>query len=313
MHLVSVFQGRESKHERMLLRQQRQAIVGKGLVVGENGATATLLGFINQSQKKSKIDEMMEDLEGSDDEDDKRAKPEFITTFGGAADRDSDEEVKKSAVGPELPSEEYRKILKLSKNRGNDEEKVDWGSLKAGEGSVDRRMSRRSRTRSPPGRSRSRSRSRSRDRSRDRYRRRRSRSRDRRRSRSRDRKRSRSRSKRRSRSRDRNRRSHRRSTSRKRRSSSRRRYRSKSRSRDRRRSRERREKARDDKKKETERRTEKPLEKKDFEVELIFPEPSGKPVEQEPNREKAVPIIESSAEESADEDVKMLEIRLVEK
>ncbi|KAF1751756.1 hypothetical protein GCK72_018310 [Caenorhabditis remanei] len=120
--------GRESKHERMLLRQQRQAIVGKkGMVVSENGATATLLGFINQSQKKSKIDEMIKDMEGSDNDDDRRAKAEFITTFGGGADRDSDDEVKKETVGPELPSEEYRKILKLSQNRRkDDDDKVDW-------------------------------------------------------------------------------------------------------------------------------------------------------------------------------------------
>uniref|UniRef100_A0A8R1IQ66 Uncharacterized protein n=1 Tax=Caenorhabditis japonica TaxID=281687 RepID=A0A8R1IQ66_CAEJA len=71
----------------MLLRQQRQAIVGKGQVVGENGATATLLGFINQSNKKTKIDEMMEDMEGSDDEDDRKARPEFITTFGGVQEK----------------------------------------------------------------------------------------------------------------------------------------------------------------------------------------------------------------------------------
>ena len=166
------FQGRESKHERMLLRQQRQAIVGKkGMVVSENGATATLLGFINQSQKKSKIDEMIKDMEGSDNDDDRRAKAEFITTFGGGADSDSDDEVKKETVGPELPSEEYRKILKLSQNRRkDDDDKVDWGNLKVTGNSVNRRAhsySRsRSRTRSPPRRSRSRSR--------DRYRRRRS-------------------------------------------------------------------------------------------------------------------------------------------
>ncbi|CAI2354894.1 unnamed protein product [Caenorhabditis sp. 36 PRJEB53466] len=121
--------GRESKHERMLLRQQRQAIVGKsGMTVRENGATATLLGFINQSQQKSKIDQMMEDLEGSDEEDERKARPQFIRTFGGAAaDRrggDSDEDVKKTTVGPELPSEEYRKILKLSKNRGSEADEI---------------------------------------------------------------------------------------------------------------------------------------------------------------------------------------------
>ncbi|UMM34533.1 hypothetical protein L5515_007563 [Caenorhabditis briggsae] len=123
--------GRESKHERMLLRQQRQAIVGKkGMVISENGATATLLGFINQSQKKSKIDEMIEDMDGSDDGDDRRVKAEFITTFGGGGDKDSDDEVKKAAVGPELPSEEYRKILKLSQSRRkDDDDKVDWGEV----------------------------------------------------------------------------------------------------------------------------------------------------------------------------------------
>ncbi|ULT88719.1 hypothetical protein L3Y34_007724 [Caenorhabditis briggsae] len=136
--------GRESKHERMLLRQQRQAIVGKkGMVISENGATATLLGFINQSQKKSKIDEMIEDMDGSDDGDDRRVKAEFITTFGGGGDKDSDDEVKKAAVGPELPSEEYRKILKLSQSRRkDDDDKVDWGGLKVNGSSGTARKSR---------------------------------------------------------------------------------------------------------------------------------------------------------------------------
>ncbi|EGT40161.1 hypothetical protein CAEBREN_29336 [Caenorhabditis brenneri] len=128
--------GRESKHERMLLRQQRQAIVGKkGMMVSQNGATATLLGFINKSQKKSKIDEIIEDMEGSDDDDYRRgAKPEFITTFGGGGDKDSDDEVRKNSVGPELPSEEYRKILKLSQSRRKDDDEKEEEIQKRAEG-----------------------------------------------------------------------------------------------------------------------------------------------------------------------------------
>uniref|UniRef100_A0A1I7SZY0 DRY_EERY domain-containing protein n=1 Tax=Caenorhabditis tropicalis TaxID=1561998 RepID=A0A1I7SZY0_9PELO len=291
--------GRDSKHERMLLRQQRQAIVGKqGMVVSENGATATLLGFINQSQKKSKIDEMIKDMEGSDDDDDRRAKPEFIRTFGGNADRDSDDEGKKNTVGPELPSEEYRKILNLSKNRRkDDDEKVDWGNLKFGgnDGMSRRSWSRSrssSRSRSPPRRSRSRSRSRDRyRRRRSGSRRRRSISRDRRRSRSRDRRRSRSRDRRRSRSRDR------------RRGSSRTRYRGRSSSRRRHRSKDRRRNRSREDRNEKRRRT-RSKERKE-EVKIIIPEsvPEEKPVVQidEPK--------ESSAEESGNEDIKMLEIR----
>ncbi|CAL2044608.1 unnamed protein product [Caenorhabditis brenneri] len=288
--------GRESKHERMLLRQQRQAIVGKkGMMVSQNGATATLLGFINKSQKKSKIDEIIEDMEGSDDDDYRRgAKPEFITTFGGGGDKDSDDEVRKNSVGPELPSEEYRKILKLSQcRRKDDDEKVDWGGLKVGGGNTEtsrrswNNSRSRSRTRSPPRRNRSRSRSR------DRYRRRRSGSRRRSRSRDRDRKRSRSRDRRRSRSRDR-----RRSRSRdRRRESPRRRHRSRSTSR--RRYRDRSREDRNDRR----RRSESRERKVDVKSTVVEKVPEEKPPVKidEPK--------ESSAEESGTEDVKMLEIR----
>ncbi|CAA99843.1 Suppressor of white apricot N-terminal domain-containing protein [Caenorhabditis elegans] len=289
--------GRESKHERMLLRQQRQAIVGKrGMVVSENGATATLLGFINQSQKKSKVDELIEDMEGSDNDDDRRAKPEFITTFGGGADRDSDDEIKKEIVGPELPSEEYRKILKLSQNRRKDDDAVDWGNLKVGggNGGMNRRSWSRSRSRSrsrSPPRRRSRSRSRTRDRRRPRRSnsRRRSRSRDRqRRSRSRDRRRYSPDRRERRRSRSRDRRRHRsRSTSRRRqRSKDRRRDRSRDRSRD-----ERNEK----------RRTSKNVVRQDDVVSCVVSEEKPPVKVDEPR--------ESSAEDSDSDHVKMLEIR----
>lgn len=300
--------GRESKHERMLLRQQRQAIVGKkGMVISENGATATLLGFINQSQKKSKIDEMIEDMEGSDDGDDRRVKAEFITTFGGGGDRDSDDEVKKTSVGPELPSEEYRKILKLSQSRRkDDEDKVDWGNLKVkGGDEKGNRRSRsisnsRSRSRSPPRRPRSRSRSRDRYRRRRSGSRKRSRSRDRKRSRSRDRRRSRSRDRKRSRSRDRKR------------DSSRRRYRSRSTSRRRNRSRSNDRKRQRSRDRRRDRSREAPVEKrrrsrskeKREDAKIVAPErvPEAKPPVKvdEPK--------ESSGDESGS-DVKMLEIR----
>ncbi|CAI5451176.1 unnamed protein product [Caenorhabditis angaria] len=168
----SQLSGRESKHERMLLRQQRQAIVGKGCIVGDNGATATLLGFINNSSKKSKIDEMMDDLDNSYEDDDK-AHPEFISTFGGNDEKDSEDDEKKVSVGPELPSEHYRKILQLSKQRINDDEGVDWGDTKELSSSPSPVRKRR---RSPSVQRRSRSRSRDR-----RRRRSRSRSRERRR------------------------------------------------------------------------------------------------------------------------------------
>ncbi|UMM34531.1 hypothetical protein L5515_007563 [Caenorhabditis briggsae] len=296
--------GRESKHERMLLRQQRQAIVGKkGMVISENGATATLLGFINQSQKKSKIDEMIEDMDGSDDGDDRRVKAEFITTFGGGGDKDSDDEVKKAAVGPELPSEEYRKILKLSQSRRkDDDDKVDWGGLKVNGSSGTARKSRsvsrsRSRTRSPPRKRRSRSRSR------DRYRRRRSgskkrsRSRDRYRSRSRDRRRSRSRDRRRSRSKDRKRDSSRRRY--KSRSTSRRRHSSRSNSRKRQRDDRRRDRSREDRRKRS-RSKERKEEQKAVVPERV-PEPKPLVKIDQPR--------ESSGDESGSDNVKMLEIR----
>ncbi|CAB3398979.1 unnamed protein product [Caenorhabditis bovis] len=118
--------GRESKHERMLLRRQRTAIVGKGCQEGNDGATATLLGFINSSSKKKSLDRLSSDSEDSGDE---KATPEFITTFGGDEEKESDNDEVKSCVGPELPSEQYRKILELSKKRNN-EDTVDWGDAK---------------------------------------------------------------------------------------------------------------------------------------------------------------------------------------
>ncbi|VDK46680.1 unnamed protein product [Cylicostephanus goldi] len=66
------FQGRDSKHERLLLKKQRALIVGKGC---PDEATVSLLSAA--AQKKA----IIESSSSSESEDD--ARPQFITTFGG--------------------------------------------------------------------------------------------------------------------------------------------------------------------------------------------------------------------------------------
>ncbi|KAE9416714.1 hypothetical protein Angca_004344 [Angiostrongylus cantonensis] len=100
--------GRDSKHERLLLKKQRALIVGKGC---PDEATVSLLSFVEKSttQKKS----IMESSSSSESEDD--ARPQFITTFGGDERKDDDEDEEKpltvSVLGPQLPTKEYRRIL----------------------------------------------------------------------------------------------------------------------------------------------------------------------------------------------------------
>ncbi|WKY09354.1 hypothetical protein Q1695_002039 [Nippostrongylus brasiliensis] len=177
--------GRDSKHERLLLKKQRALIVGKGC---PDEATVSLLSFVEKAAAKKRA--ILESSSSSESEEE--TKPQFITTFGGEDRRDDDDDEEKapkaSVLGPQLPTKEYRRLFNLTK-RADSPDPVTLAS----EGATSsrdcgaRRRSRsgsrkRSRSRSySPQRRRYRSRSTERS-SRSRYSRSRSRDRDRRRS-----------------------------------------------------------------------------------------------------------------------------------
>ncbi|KAJ1368698.1 hypothetical protein KIN20_029952 [Parelaphostrongylus tenuis] len=68
--------GRDSKHERLLLKKQRALIVGKGC---PDEATVSLLSFVEKSAALKRS--LIVSSSSSESEDD--ARPQFITTFGG--------------------------------------------------------------------------------------------------------------------------------------------------------------------------------------------------------------------------------------
>nr|CDJ86899.1 Splicing factor domain containing protein [Haemonchus contortus] len=76
--------GRDSKHERLLLKKQRALIVGKGC---PDEATVSLLSFVESAAAKKKA--ILETSSSSDSEEE--ARPQFITTFGND-DRRADKE-----------------------------------------------------------------------------------------------------------------------------------------------------------------------------------------------------------------------------
>ncbi|CAD6189623.1 unnamed protein product [Caenorhabditis auriculariae] len=123
--------GRDAKHERMLLRKQRAAIVGKGCQDGEQGATTTLLSFIAKKNKKDsdKGRLLLQNSSSESDSDDDK-KPEFITTFGGGKGSDEERErVNRFTLGPHLSrldQQEKNPIHKLTK-REKTPEFVEWG------------------------------------------------------------------------------------------------------------------------------------------------------------------------------------------
>ncbi|KAK5986785.1 Splicing factor [Trichostrongylus colubriformis] len=177
--------GRDSKHERLLLKKQRALIVGKGC---PDEATVSLLSFVESAAAKKKA--ILETSSSSDSEED--ARPQFITTFGnddrGDFEEDEDKTVAVAVVGPQLPTKEYRRILHLTKRAESPEHlsvyEESTESLRDGcsrrrtrSRSRDSSVQRRSRSHDRQGRSRH-SRSRSRNRS-DRKRWSRSRSRER--------------------------------------------------------------------------------------------------------------------------------------
>ncbi|EYB90975.1 hypothetical protein Y032_0211g2170 [Ancylostoma ceylanicum] len=183
--------GRDSKHERLLLKKQRALIVGKGC---PDEATVSLLSFVESAAAQKKA--ILESSSSSESEDD--ARPQFITTFGGDDRKDDEEDEEKpvttGVLGPQLPTKEYRRMFGLTKRAESpDQLLLHGGNTREGAERRSRSRSRtrerrrsRSRTSSLPRR---RSRSRSHDRQRrSRYSRSRSRDRDyRRHSRSRSR------------------------------------------------------------------------------------------------------------------------------
>ncbi|KHJ96267.1 hypothetical protein OESDEN_03775 [Oesophagostomum dentatum] len=140
--------GRDSKHERLLLKKQRALIVGKGC---PDEATVSLLSFVESAAAKKKP--ILESSSSSESEDD--ARPEFITTFGGDGGKDEEDEEEKpaaaSVVGPQLPTKEYRRIFGLTKRAESPDQLLQQGGRDGEE---------------PRARSKSRSRSRTHDRKR---------------------------------------------------------------------------------------------------------------------------------------------------
>ncbi|KIH45113.1 hypothetical protein ANCDUO_24851 [Ancylostoma duodenale] len=100
--------GRDSKHERLLLKKQRALIVGKGC---PDEATVSLLSFVENAAAQKKA--ILESSSSSESEDD--ARPQFITTFGGDDRKDDEEDEEKpvttGVLGPQLPTKEYRRML----------------------------------------------------------------------------------------------------------------------------------------------------------------------------------------------------------
>ncbi|VDL70069.1 unnamed protein product [Nippostrongylus brasiliensis] len=100
--------GRDSKHERLLLKKQRALIVGKGC---PDEATVSLLSFVEKAAAKKRA--ILESSSSSESEEE--TKPQFITTFGGEDRRDDDDDEEKapkaSVLGPQLPTKEYRRLL----------------------------------------------------------------------------------------------------------------------------------------------------------------------------------------------------------
>ncbi|WKY09355.1 hypothetical protein Q1695_002039 [Nippostrongylus brasiliensis] len=104
--------GRDSKHERLLLKKQRALIVGKGC---PDEATVSLLSFVEKAAAKKRA--ILESSSSSESEEE--TKPQFITTFGGEDRRDDDDDEEKapkaSVLGPQLPTKEYRRLFNLTK------------------------------------------------------------------------------------------------------------------------------------------------------------------------------------------------------
>ncbi|CAJ0578823.1 unnamed protein product, partial [Mesorhabditis spiculigera] len=107
--------GRESKHERIALRKRKHQLLG-GKNLKEDAATTSLLSFVQakdqEDERAKQLLAKVEETSSSSSEDESR--PIFISSFGNVDIKfEEDEPLKKYVQGPELPSEQFRKILEM--------------------------------------------------------------------------------------------------------------------------------------------------------------------------------------------------------